>query len=60
MAGSKSTIGYDNFAWIVSLAAKYDMPHSQIVKEALDYVRISGDWRLDEYIENKRLRDKLS
>ena len=59
MVVSKSNIDRDNFAWIDSLATKYDMSHSQIVKEALDYVRISGDWRLDEYIENKRLRDKL-
>lgn len=55
MVVSKPTIDSDNFAWIDSLATKYDMSHSEVVKEALDYVRISGDWRLDEYIANKRL-----
>ena len=59
MVVSKSKIDSDNFLWIDALASKYNMSHSQIIKYILDYVRISGSWRLDEYIENNQLRDKL-
>ena len=44
MAVSKSNIDRDNFAWIDSLAIEYDMTHSQIVKEALDYVLQDPDY----------------
>ena len=57
MVVSKSKIDPDNFAWIDALASKYDMSHSQIIKEVLDYVRISGSWRLDATSHNLSYTD---
>ena len=57
MVVSKSKIDSDNFVWIDDLAAKYDMSHSQIIKESLDYVRISGSWRLNATAHNLSYTD---